>query len=242
MSPTRYTSIGGMDSPRRWARASRSHRSRTRPEVGRNRRSKSRLESTVPTIGPAGWSAGPAPLAAPAERGDHLVERQDQVDVVRLPAQPLGQPGQHLAAPGPQEVVLHVRAREPGVSGTTPPPCSARSGAAGPARCRAGAGRSRCAPSVRPSRRSAGGAGSYGRTCPCSSSAGAAAATSACSAANPWCGGSSPSPTPARRGVGEQDVDTGGRPRSALPRRPAGAAPGPAGPAAASVYWFGPAL
>src|SRR5215472_6245568 len=45
----RYTSMGGIDSPRRWARASRSHRSLTRPVVGRNRRSKSRVESTVPT-------------------------------------------------------------------------------------------------------------------------------------------------------------------------------------------------
>ena len=42
-SPTRYTSIGGIDSPRRWASASRSHRSRTRLEVGRKRRSKSRV-------------------------------------------------------------------------------------------------------------------------------------------------------------------------------------------------------
>ena len=49
-SPTRYTSIGGIDSPRRCASASRSQRSLTRPLVGRNRRSKSRLESTVPTI------------------------------------------------------------------------------------------------------------------------------------------------------------------------------------------------
>src|SRR5215469_8778239 len=48
-SPMRYTSIGGIASPRRWARASRSHRSLTRPVVGRNRRSKSRVESTVPT-------------------------------------------------------------------------------------------------------------------------------------------------------------------------------------------------
>src|SRR5215470_7565674 len=45
----RYTSMGGIASPRRCARASRSHRSLTRPVVGRNRRSKSRVESTVPT-------------------------------------------------------------------------------------------------------------------------------------------------------------------------------------------------
>src|SRR5262245_21773627 len=50
ISPIWYTSIGGSDSPRRWASASRSHRSRTRPVVGRNRRSKSRLLSTVPTM------------------------------------------------------------------------------------------------------------------------------------------------------------------------------------------------
>ena len=49
-SPTRYTSIGGIGSPRRCASASRSQRSRTRPLVGRNFLSKSRVESTVPTM------------------------------------------------------------------------------------------------------------------------------------------------------------------------------------------------
>jgi hypothetical protein len=50
MSPTLYTSIGGSGAPRRWARASCSHRSRTRADRGRKRRSKSWGESTVPTM------------------------------------------------------------------------------------------------------------------------------------------------------------------------------------------------
>ncbi len=56
-------------------------------------------------------------LAGHPERGDDLVERQDEVDVVRFPAQPLRQPGQHLPPPGTLEVVLHVGPGEPRVSG-----------------------------------------------------------------------------------------------------------------------------
>ena len=56
-------------------------------------------------------------LAGHPERGHDLVERQDEVDVVRFPAQPLGQPGQHLAPPGTLEVVLHVGPGKPGISG-----------------------------------------------------------------------------------------------------------------------------
>ena len=56
-------------------------------------------------------------LAGHPECGHDLVERQDEVDVVRFPAQPLGQPGQHLAPPGTLEVVLDVGPGEPGISG-----------------------------------------------------------------------------------------------------------------------------
>ena len=48
--PTRYTSIGGIAAPRRWASASPFHRSATRLDVGRKRRSKSRRASTEPTM------------------------------------------------------------------------------------------------------------------------------------------------------------------------------------------------
>ena len=155
-SPTRYTSIGGIGSPRRCASASRSQRSRTRPLVGRNRRSKSRVESTVPTMLSSRIVCSPSrrsprrPSAA-----THLVERQDDVDVVRRPAQSLDHPGQHLAAPDPQEVVFHVGARESGVSGHRAARRSRvparRPGLApevarparSPAGCRAGASRSR---------------------------------------------------------------------------------------------------
>ena len=57
------------------------------------------------------------PLAGHPERGDDVIEGQDEVDVVRLAAQPLGQPGQGLAPPGTLEVVLYVGAGKPGVSG-----------------------------------------------------------------------------------------------------------------------------
>src|ERR1022692_1084199 len=60
------------------------------------------------------------PLALPAESRDDLVERQDQIDVVRLSAQPVCQPGQDLAAPGAQEVVLRIGARKAGLSGHGP--------------------------------------------------------------------------------------------------------------------------
>ena len=55
-------------------------------------------------------------LTAPAEGGDDLVERQDEIDVVRCSAQPGHQPSQHLLPTGPQEGVLDVRAREAGVT------------------------------------------------------------------------------------------------------------------------------
>ena len=43
-------------------------------------------------------------LALVTESGDHLLEREDQVDVVGLTAQLVGQLGQHLTAPQAQEV------------------------------------------------------------------------------------------------------------------------------------------
>src|ERR1022692_3661489 len=64
------------------------------------------------------------PLALPAESRDDLVERQDQIDVVRLPAQPVRQPGQDLAAAGAQEVVLRIGAPKAGLSGHGPRPSS----------------------------------------------------------------------------------------------------------------------
>ncbi len=67
-------------------------------------------------VQPDGPQAEP-PLAAHPQGGDDLVERQDEADVVRPAAQPLGKPGQHLAAAGALEVVLDVGAREAGVSG-----------------------------------------------------------------------------------------------------------------------------
>src|ERR1039458_3052191 len=51
-------------------------------------------------------------LALPAEGSDHLVQRKDHIDVVRLPAQPLDEPGQHLAPPSAQEVVFDVGTRK----------------------------------------------------------------------------------------------------------------------------------
>ena len=95
------------------------------------------------------------PLAPAAQRGDDLVERQDQVDVVGLPAQPVGEPGQHLVAPGTQEVV--------GSTSALGKPVSAGMGLAvrGVVRRRPAPGSisSRCRPmtlrtTVRPSRRS----------------------------------------------------------------------------------------
>src|SRR3712207_8096519 len=50
-------------------------------------------------------------LAEVAERLHHLVERQHDVDVVGLTAQPRRKPREHLAAAGAEEVVLRVRAR-----------------------------------------------------------------------------------------------------------------------------------
>jgi len=55
------------------------------------------------------------PLAAPAERANDLVEHQEAVAVMRLAAQAVGQRGQQVVPPGPQEVVLDVCLRESGI-------------------------------------------------------------------------------------------------------------------------------
>src|ERR1022692_4586049 len=84
------------------------------------------------------------PLALRAESRDDLVERQDQIDVVRLSAQPVRQPGQYLAAPGAQEVVLRIGARKAGLSGHGPGLARfplARPGPARPGPARPGPGR-----------------------------------------------------------------------------------------------------
>jgi hypothetical protein len=49
-------------------------------------------------------------LTRPAEGGDDLVERQDQIDVVGLAAQPPREPRQHLAPPRALKVALGVDA------------------------------------------------------------------------------------------------------------------------------------
>ena len=59
------------------------------------------------------------PFAAEAEGGDDLVVRQDQVDVVRAAAELAASRDSVLAAAGPLEVVFHVGAGKPGVSGHT---------------------------------------------------------------------------------------------------------------------------
>lgn len=55
-----------------------------------------------------------APLAAPAEHADDLVQRQQAVGAVGLAAQPVRQPGHDLAPPGPQEVILGIGPEESG--------------------------------------------------------------------------------------------------------------------------------
>src|SRR5258708_6261338 len=65
----RYTSMGGIGSPRRWARASRSHRSLTRPVVGRNRRSEERGGATGPTVGSHPVVCRPRPPPPPPPTG-----------------------------------------------------------------------------------------------------------------------------------------------------------------------------
>jgi hypothetical protein len=55
------------------------------------------------------------PLAAPAERAEDLVERQDAVAVMGPAAQAVRQGGQDLPPPGPQKVVLDVCPRESGI-------------------------------------------------------------------------------------------------------------------------------
>ena len=51
------------------------------------------------------------------ERLDDLVVREDDLDVVGLEPQPDGEPGDDRPAPGAQEVVLGVQARQPSGAG-----------------------------------------------------------------------------------------------------------------------------
>ncbi len=80
------------------------------------------------------------PLALPAQGCDDLVKREDEVDVVRPPAQPVRQPGQHLASPRAEKVILHIRLRESGISGHGGAPAACRR-CLRLAGCRANAGR-----------------------------------------------------------------------------------------------------
>jgi hypothetical protein len=66
------------------------------------------------------------PLPGAPQRRDHLVEGQDEVDVIGLTAQPAGQPGQDLAAPGTQERVLDIGPRESGLRHGIARPASRR--------------------------------------------------------------------------------------------------------------------
>ena len=164
----------GSDSPRRWARASRSHRSRTRLEVGRNRRSKSRLRVHGADHGvQLDRLQAERPLAAQPERGDHLVERQDQVDVVGLAGAAAGPAG---PAPGGGGRAGSRSRRRPGGTRSqrgTPVALGVRFGAGRPASMS-----SRCQPvtlrtTVRPSRWPPAAAPCRDATCPCSSTGGA---------------------------------------------------------------------
>ena len=97
-SPTRYSEIGGSDSPRRWAAAIRSQRLRSRGDVGRKPRSKSAARSTVPTIASSGTIFRPRSSRPNARRVDDLLEREDQPDVVGLAPQPAADVGEQAGA------------------------------------------------------------------------------------------------------------------------------------------------
>jgi hypothetical protein len=56
------------------------------------------------------------PLAAVAERGDHLAERYQAAGARWAAAQPVAQPGGDLAPPGAEEVVFHIRPGESGLA------------------------------------------------------------------------------------------------------------------------------
>ncbi len=75
-----------------------------------------RVDGADDRIQPDGLQAKLA-LAAHPQGGDDLVQRHDEVDVIGFAAQPVGEPGQRLPAPGALEVVLDVGLGEAGVSG-----------------------------------------------------------------------------------------------------------------------------
>src|SRR4051794_21814429 len=138
-SPTRYTEIGGSGSPRRAAFAMRSQRGRTRGVGGRDWRAEAPGAPPAgrPRVGAGALVFQAAVRAAvdrpedrveldrlqadvalldAAERVDDLAERQDDVDVARVAAEPPRELRHHLAAPGALEVVLGVCPREAGIA------------------------------------------------------------------------------------------------------------------------------
>ena len=120
-SPIRYTSIGGMAVPRRWAAAIRSQRVRTLPG--------GRAEAAVELAAAVHGSHDrverdhllPEPaLAAAAERGHHLLEREDHVHVARLAAKAVPQARERTGAARAGEVELRVGVGKSGVLGHLP--------------------------------------------------------------------------------------------------------------------------
>jgi hypothetical protein len=55
------------------------------------------------------------PLAAPAQRADHVIQLDEAVAVAAPAAQVVRQRGQKLPPPGPEKVVLHIGSGEPGI-------------------------------------------------------------------------------------------------------------------------------
>ena len=64
------------------------------------------------------------PLAAPAQRGDNVIQSHEPVAVAAPTAQAERQRGQELAPPCPQKVVLHVCPGESGTQHRTASICS----------------------------------------------------------------------------------------------------------------------
>ena len=115
-SPIRYTSIGGIASPRRRAAAIRSQRPRSAPDAGRNSRSNSSgRRSTVPTIESSGIDCTPRsrslrrPSAATTSSNGSIIRH-----VVGLVAEPRDDAGQRAAPPLAAEAALGVLVGESG--------------------------------------------------------------------------------------------------------------------------------
>ena len=232
----RYTSMGGIGSPRRWARASRSHRSLTRADVGRNRRSKSRVESTVPTIESSGMVCRPSrrsprmPSAATTSSNGRIrltssgPRRSRWASLASTCRRRMRRKSFSTSARGkPVSRAIAVTGEKfaEGAAGLdleqVPPGHVADHGAPQRAAVHAAPPFLAAAP--------------YGCTWPCSRAAGCSPATRPCSALNPRCGGSSPSPDGRAAGRGSAARPPPGRPAAAA-TWPCGAAPRPAAPAA----------